>query len=284
MRGFARRGGVSVALSHIASLVRVGWAASHRGPRGADPHRHDRRRLQEHDTPGGRAVAPRPAERSSAVRSGPEPTRVPGPQELALPLAAAEQDAVAADPDVQAVSKRVEAHVACDHAAAHCQPGRLRGADAVAQGAQSSRPWSTARGSSRRSSTVHRSRVSRSVITFDDGYRDVLGKASPVLEHLRMPATAYVIADRISASDPSFLTWGNLHALEEIAGSARLAHGQPPGADAALGQTGSRRATQLATGLGAAAWTSRSNGFPIPPVARTRASSPSRALPVTCSR
>ena len=52
------------------------------------------------------------------------------------------------------------------------------------------------------------------MITFDDGYRDVLGKASPVLEQLRMPATAYVITDRISAGDPSFLTWGNLHALE----------------------------------------------------------------------
>jgi peptidoglycan/xylan/chitin deacetylase (PgdA/CDA1 family) len=52
------------------------------------------------------------------------------------------------------------------------------------------------------------------MITFDDGYRDVLGKASPVLEQLRMPATAYVITDRISAGDPSFLTWGNLYALE----------------------------------------------------------------------
>jgi peptidoglycan/xylan/chitin deacetylase (PgdA/CDA1 family) len=53
------------------------------------------------------------------------------------------------------------------------------------------------------------------LITFDDGYRDVLGKASPVLERLHMPATAYVITDRISAGDPSFLTWGNLCALEK---------------------------------------------------------------------
>ncbi len=53
------------------------------------------------------------------------------------------------------------------------------------------------------------------LITFDDGYRDVLGKASPVLERLHMPATAYVITDRISAGDPSFLTWGNLRALEQ---------------------------------------------------------------------
>jgi peptidoglycan/xylan/chitin deacetylase (PgdA/CDA1 family) len=53
------------------------------------------------------------------------------------------------------------------------------------------------------------------VITFDDGYRDVLGKASPVLARLQMPATAYVITERISAGDPSFLTWGNLRALEQ---------------------------------------------------------------------
>jgi peptidoglycan/xylan/chitin deacetylase (PgdA/CDA1 family) len=52
------------------------------------------------------------------------------------------------------------------------------------------------------------------LITFDDGYRDVLGKAAPVLERLRMHATAYVITDRISHGDVSFLTWGDLHALE----------------------------------------------------------------------
>lgn len=51
------------------------------------------------------------------------------------------------------------------------------------------------------------------MITFDDGYRDVLGKASPVLERLRMPATEYVITDRMH--DPSFLNWGNLFALEQ---------------------------------------------------------------------
>jgi len=53
------------------------------------------------------------------------------------------------------------------------------------------------------------------MITFDDGYRDVFGKASPVLERLNMPATAYVITDRISGPDPSFLTWGDLRALEQ---------------------------------------------------------------------
>lgn len=51
------------------------------------------------------------------------------------------------------------------------------------------------------------------MITFDDGYRDVLGQASPVLERLHMPATEYVITDRMR--DPSFLDWGNLFALQQ---------------------------------------------------------------------
>jgi peptidoglycan/xylan/chitin deacetylase (PgdA/CDA1 family) len=53
------------------------------------------------------------------------------------------------------------------------------------------------------------------LITFDDGYRDVLWNASPVLERLHMRATAYVITDRISGPDPSFLTWGELRVLEQ---------------------------------------------------------------------
>jgi peptidoglycan/xylan/chitin deacetylase (PgdA/CDA1 family) len=52
------------------------------------------------------------------------------------------------------------------------------------------------------------------LITFDDGYRDVFFKASPVLLRLRMRATAYVITGRVSGGDPSFLTWPLLHALE----------------------------------------------------------------------
>ena len=52
------------------------------------------------------------------------------------------------------------------------------------------------------------------MITFDDGYRGVWANALPVLVRLRMPATAYVITSRISNGDPSFLTWGQLHALQ----------------------------------------------------------------------
>jgi peptidoglycan/xylan/chitin deacetylase (PgdA/CDA1 family) len=53
-------------------------------------------------------------------------------------------------------------------------------------------------------------------ITFDDGYRDVLWHAAPVLHRLGMPATAYVITHRISGGDPSFLTWPELRRLEQL--------------------------------------------------------------------
>ena len=52
------------------------------------------------------------------------------------------------------------------------------------------------------------------LVTFDDGYRNVLANAAPVLTRLGMRATAYVITGRISGDDPSFLTWGQLRALE----------------------------------------------------------------------
>jgi peptidoglycan/xylan/chitin deacetylase (PgdA/CDA1 family) len=52
------------------------------------------------------------------------------------------------------------------------------------------------------------------MITFDDGYRDVLWNAAPVLHRLHMPATAYIITDRVSGPDPSFLTWDELRMLE----------------------------------------------------------------------
>jgi peptidoglycan/xylan/chitin deacetylase (PgdA/CDA1 family) len=52
------------------------------------------------------------------------------------------------------------------------------------------------------------------VLTFDDGYRDVLWNAAPVLARMHMPATAYVITSRIGAGDSSFLTWPELRLLE----------------------------------------------------------------------
>jgi len=54
------------------------------------------------------------------------------------------------------------------------------------------------------------------LITFDDGYRNVLWNAAPVLHRLHMPATAYVITGRISGPDASFLTWDELGALQRL--------------------------------------------------------------------
>lgn len=60
----------------------------------------------------------------------------------------------------------------------------------------------------------HRLPVCPVMITFDDGYRDVLWNAAPILARLHMPATAYVITGRISGTDESFLTWPELRLLE----------------------------------------------------------------------
>jgi peptidoglycan/xylan/chitin deacetylase (PgdA/CDA1 family) len=70
------------------------------------------------------------------------------------------------------------------------------------------------------------------VLTFDDGYRDVLVNAAPVLRRLGMKATAYVITSRISNGDVSFLTWGQLTQLERAGvaiGSHTVHHSELPG-------------------------------------------------------
>jgi peptidoglycan/xylan/chitin deacetylase (PgdA/CDA1 family) len=70
------------------------------------------------------------------------------------------------------------------------------------------------------------------LITFDDGYRDVLSNAAPVLKRLGMHATAYVITGRISGPDVSFLSWAMLHALEQDGieiGSHTVTHREIPG-------------------------------------------------------
>jgi peptidoglycan/xylan/chitin deacetylase (PgdA/CDA1 family) len=54
------------------------------------------------------------------------------------------------------------------------------------------------------------------MITFDDGYRDVLWHTAALLHRLRMPATAYIITDRVEGADPSFLTWPELGRLEKL--------------------------------------------------------------------
>jgi peptidoglycan/xylan/chitin deacetylase (PgdA/CDA1 family) len=52
------------------------------------------------------------------------------------------------------------------------------------------------------------------LITFDDGYSDVLWHAEPILHRLHWPAVAFVITDRVGGPDPSFLDWAGLRDLE----------------------------------------------------------------------
>src|SRR5262249_49857467 len=54
------------------------------------------------------------------------------------------------------------------------------------------------------------------MLTFDDGYRDVLWNAAPLLHRLHLHATAFVITGRISGPDSSFLTWSELRRLERL--------------------------------------------------------------------
>jgi peptidoglycan/xylan/chitin deacetylase (PgdA/CDA1 family) len=69
------------------------------------------------------------------------------------------------------------------------------------------------------------------LITFDDGYRDVLRNAAPTIRRLGLHATEYVITGRTSGPDPSFLAWSQLPLLEhdgiEI-GSHTVTHADLP--------------------------------------------------------
>jgi peptidoglycan/xylan/chitin deacetylase (PgdA/CDA1 family) len=65
------------------------------------------------------------------------------------------------------------------------------------------------------------------LLTFDDGYRDVLRYAAPVLRRLHMPATVYVITERVSGRDATWLSWADLRWMESIGidvGSHTVAH------------------------------------------------------------
>jgi peptidoglycan/xylan/chitin deacetylase (PgdA/CDA1 family) len=55
------------------------------------------------------------------------------------------------------------------------------------------------------------------LITFDDGYRDVLVHAVPVLARLHLPATAYVITDRTgNGAGGPWLTWADLRRMDRL--------------------------------------------------------------------
>ena len=53
------------------------------------------------------------------------------------------------------------------------------------------------------------------IVTFDDGYRDVYRYASPVIERFGMHATSYLITERISGDDRSFLSWKQVRGFEK---------------------------------------------------------------------
>ena len=53
------------------------------------------------------------------------------------------------------------------------------------------------------------------IVTFDDGYRDVYRYASPVIDRFGMHATSYLITERISGDDRSFLSWKQVRRFEE---------------------------------------------------------------------
>jgi peptidoglycan/xylan/chitin deacetylase (PgdA/CDA1 family) len=74
------------------------------------------------------------------------------------------------------------------------------------------------------------------VVTFDDGYRDVLVHAAPVLHRLGQHATMFVITGRVSGPDPSFLRWRDLLSLERLGveiGSHTVTHADLPALPAA---------------------------------------------------
>jgi peptidoglycan/xylan/chitin deacetylase (PgdA/CDA1 family) len=92
------------------------------------------------------------------------------------------------------------------------------------------------------------------LITFDDGYRDVLGKASPVIRRLGLRATEYVITSRLHGTDPSFLTVPQLRVLEQRGieiGSHTVTHADLPtlsNAQAFEELTASKRTLERAVG------------------------------------
>ncbi len=92
------------------------------------------------------------------------------------------------------------------------------------------------------------------LLTFDDGYVDVLRYAAPVLRKARMPAVAYVITNRIEGSDTSFMRWRHLKRLQKAGfeiGSHTVSHRDLtalPGAELARELRASKRT--LERGLG----------------------------------
>ena len=62
-------------------------------------------------------------------------------------------------------------------------------------------------------------------ITFDDGYKDNLYVAAPILEKLNLPYTVFVSTDFIKCSDNNFLSPEELRRLSELPGATIGSHG-----------------------------------------------------------
>ncbi|MBK7015830.1 MAG: polysaccharide deacetylase family protein [Sulfuritalea sp.] len=62
-------------------------------------------------------------------------------------------------------------------------------------------------------------------VTFDDGYRNTLEVAAPVLSGLGIPFTAFVASGFVSSGDPLYLSPAGLVELASVPGATIGAHG-----------------------------------------------------------
>ena len=64
-------------------------------------------------------------------------------------------------------------------------------------------------------------------LTFDDGYRDTLTTAAPLLAELGMPFTVFVVPDYVMSGHPAYLTAVQLRELAAMRGCQIGSHGLP---------------------------------------------------------
>lgn len=77
-------------------------------------------------------------------------------------------------------------------------------------------------------------------VTFDDGYRDLMAHALPVLKELKIPATFFIVAGALGAKDAWYrgehdiMTWADLEELKKAGmeiGSHTMTHARLPELD-----------------------------------------------------
>jgi hypothetical protein len=64
------------------------------------------------------------------------------------------------------------------------------------------------------------------VLTFDDGFRDIMDVAAPLLEKANIPYTVFVTPDFATSGDPRYLCPGDLKILAAFPGAGIGAHGK----------------------------------------------------------